>query len=142
MPRVRAALLALALSATACEPPAPDGAAPAAALSAPAASPVAVAAEVVPPAEPTGATEAPTAGCGTADACHEAAVKQEREHHASRAIALYASACDLGSGRSCHRAGELIRDGRGVEVDEHRARQLFERGCERGSPAACDALGH
>jgi len=141
MHRLSVALLVLALSATACEPPAQDVAAPAAALPVAPAPPVPVAAPE-PPAEPAVEPDAPTADCGTADACHEAAVQQEREEHPARAIALYASACDLGSARSCNRAGELIRDGHGVAVDEDRARKLFEQGCERGSPAACDALGH
>jgi TPR repeat protein len=145
MAPARVALLAFALGALACGP-SPRDPAPAAEAPAAVTPPERVAAperEPEPSAAPVAAPPTPGTGeCSTGEDCHAAAVLDERENRPARALALYARACDRGSARSCHRAGELLRDGLGVTVDEQRARQLFEQGCQRGSPAACDALGH
>jgi len=80
--------------------------------------------------------------CLDGESCHSAAVGEERAQHLEKAAALYERACGMGSGRSCHRLGELYEDGNGVAADEARARALFEQGCRQDSTAACDALGH
>ncbi len=49
-----------------------------------------------------------------------------------------AARCEAGVGAGCHKAGLALRDGDYVARDPLRARQLFEKGCELGSEAACD----
>lgn len=106
-------------------------------------------AEPIPPPQPAQHAEpsdetptAPSGECPTAERCDAEASAHERRGQPDRAAALYARACELGLGSSCHRLGELHRDGRGVPASDDRARELFTRGCHQGSNAACDALGH
>jgi TPR repeat protein len=47
-------------------------------------------------------------------------------------------ACGHGDGAGCLLAGEMLRDGRGVEADDAEALAMFQRACANGERKGCD----
>jgi TPR repeat protein len=74
--------------------------------------------------------------------CFGAGTIRETRSDASRAAALYGSACDHGVAKACKDLGRLLFLGRGVPRDEARAAALLRPACE-ASPGsgACTVLG-
>jgi TPR repeat protein len=54
-----------------------------------------------------------------------------------RAIVYFRHACDAGLAHGCTGQGFLLRES---GVDEKKARELLQRGCDGGDPKACEAL--
>jgi TPR repeat protein len=48
--------------------------------------------------------------------------------------------CEGGDGKSCRHLAGMYSDGRGVAVDEERAREFLRRGCETGDEQSCRKL--
>jgi len=49
--------------------------------------------------------------------------------------------CDAGDGEACSKLGAMYRtDGRGVVRDEHRALELYRKGCSLGSTSSCSSF--
>ncbi len=46
-------------------------------------------------------------------------------------------ACARGDGSGCLLAGEMFRDGRGVEQNDDQALAMFRRACDSGETSAC-----
>ena len=58
-----------------------------------------------------------------------------------RAISLYLRAADMGDAKAQRWMGWRYRQGRGVAVNESKAREYFEKAARQGDKAAADALG-
>jgi hypothetical protein len=54
-------------------------------------------------------------------------------------IIVDADKCDSGDAAACHRVGLAFRDGRGIERDLAKAREVFAQACEMGSQPACES---
>lgn len=50
-----------------------------------------------------------------------------------------AQACDTGDAAACYRVGMAFYEGRGIDQDRAKARELFEQACAAGEKEACDA---
>lgn len=50
-------------------------------------------------------------------------------------------ACDLGDMFGCESFGKMLRDGKGVEKDETRARALLDKACAGNAGGACTSVG-
>lgn len=55
----------------------------------------------------------------------------------TEAAGLYQTACDARHAWSCHRLGQMTRDGRGVPASPALATDLFRRACAGGETTAC-----
>jgi len=82
--------------------------------------------------------------CKTARACVAAAKKLQAKHPkpsaavVEEALGYYEKACSLGDGRSCRKAGMLIRDS---APDTKRMRSAFGLGCTLEDALSCSELG-
>ncbi len=76
---------------------------------------------------------------GRLDSCIDAARELEGKSTvgAGYAAELYRFACESGAPAGCRGLGGLYRDGRGVEVDLVRARELLEQACAEGDALSC-----
>lgn len=71
-----------------------------------------------------------------------AALTRQRKKDYQGAIELFEKACGEGQSAACYELGVVYRDGIGVAVSDRRAQSWFQLACQKGSVAACDALGH
>jgi len=76
---------------------------------------------------------------GRLDSCIDAARELESKSTvgAGYAAELYRFACESGAPAGCRGLGRLYRDGKGVEVDVVRARELLEQACAEGDALSC-----
>jgi TPR repeat protein len=130
-------LPALALTLVACGGSVPTPAPPAD-------IPAAVAEEEAPAendgAEPAGqpAVDAPAAAdCASADDCNNKGAFALIGGQNELGLALFARACELGSGAGCLNLGRQYYGGERATEDKPRARELFAKGCELGEAESC-----
>jgi TPR repeat protein len=71
-----------------------------------------------------------------------AGLSKQRKKDYKGAIELFERACAEGQDAACYQLGVIYRDGVGVAVSDRRAQSWFQLACQKGSVAACDALGH
>jgi uncharacterized protein len=73
-------------------------------------------------------------------ACSNLALLLLKRDDAKAAARLYDKACSRGHGNACDFLGLLYAAGRGVAIDQGRARALKEKACAAGVPNACQDL--
>ncbi|MDD5308351.1 MAG: SEL1-like repeat protein [Deltaproteobacteria bacterium] len=54
-------------------------------------------------------------------------------------VIVDAQKCDAKDAAACHRVGVAFRDGRGIDRDLAKARELFAQACEMGDQPACES---
>jgi hypothetical protein len=58
----------------------------------------------------------------------------------AKAVPLLEKECEAGGQVSCWHAGGAYKSGLGVKADAARAKELWQKACDLGSPGACEAL--
>lgn len=94
-------------------------------------------------APPPVAGEAPTGDpCAAGDgaACMKAANDLRAKGDDKGAVVLLSKACSAGEAVACLDVGRALEEGRAMDRDPERAADFYEKGCQLGANAACDAF--